>query len=118
MEQYQLGSAENCGTHTFSDLEHVEVNKFKTQEQFKSDQTINSRYAEKLFWSIEALRAEDDESREECLEKVVAPRTIELYFFLQAFLQAIPQILLQLHILMRNVNDLEGQTSKFSCITI
>lgn len=70
------------------------------------------RYAERIFWGIEAIRSEDDEAREECLEKITAPRSIELYFFLQGFLQAIPQILLQLHVLMRNVNDLNNETSK------
>lgn len=68
------------------------------------------RFAERTFWSIEGIRSEDDESREEALKVVSAARTIELYFFLQAYLHSIPQILLQLHILMRNVNEMEQDT--------
>lgn len=70
------------------------------------------RYAERIFWSIEALLNSDEDGREEALENVTAPRTIEFYFFLQAFLQGLPQILLQVHILMRFALDTELQTSK------
>ncbi|XP_022908319.2 uncharacterized protein [Onthophagus taurus] len=60
------------------------------------------RYAEKIFWSIEALiQINDEEKKDEALENVNAPRIIEFYLFLQAFLQGIPQIILQIHILLR-----------------
>lgn len=72
--------------------------------------SISCRYAEKIFWSIEAVLAETDEKRRENLQFATAPRTIEFYFFLQAFLQGIPQIMLQVHILMRFTNLLELQT--------
>lgn len=106
-----MGVAEDFGTFIFSHLEHVEV--IGKKIKIIVAVLFLSRYAERTFWSIEAIRSEDDqESREECLKNVTAARTIELYFFLQAYLQAIPQILLQLHILMRNVNDMSSQTSK------
>lgn len=56
------------------------------------------------------MRSEDEESRDAALQTVTAARTIELYYFLQGYLQAVPQMLLQLHILMRNVNDMDEQT--------
>lgn len=49
------------------------------------------------------------------MSNIVSPRTIELYFFLQGYLQAAPQILLQLHILMKQVMLMEKQTSR--CFT-
>lgn len=70
------------------------------------------RYAEKIFWSIEALRNEEEEAREEALENVTAPRIVEFYFFLQAFVQSLPQILLQVHILMRFALDMKLETSR------
>lgn len=71
------------------------------------------RYAEKIFWAIEGYRAPTEDDRQECLRKSSAPRSIEFYFFLKGFLHTIPQILLQLHILMRNVKLLDQQTSKY-----
>lgn len=71
------------------------------------------RYAEKIFWSIEAVRSEDEEEREEALSYVTAPRTIELYFFLQGYLHTVPQLFLQLHILMRYVSDMDKQTGTY-----
>lgn len=68
------------------------------------------RYAEKIFWAIEGYRAPTEDDRQECLRKSSAPRSIEFYFFLKGFLHTIPQILLQLHILMRNVKLLDQQT--------
>lgn len=63
------------------------------------------------MWSLEALMNQDEDLREEALENVTAPRTIEFYFFLQAFVQSLPQILLQVHILMKNALDFELETS-------
>ncbi|KRT86406.1 hypothetical protein AMK59_160, partial [Oryctes borbonicus] len=76
------------------------------------------RYAEKIFWSIEALRNEDEEAREEALENVTAPRIIEFYFFLQAFLQSLPQILLQVHILMRYTLDMKLETVQAQTMSV
>lgn len=64
------------------------------------------RFAEQLFWSIEGLRCEEDEI-EEILLRSERNSVFELYHFLQAYLQAAPQILFQLHIIFR-------QTSKFN----
>ncbi|XP_025833088.1 uncharacterized protein LOC108742546 [Agrilus planipennis] len=68
------------------------------------------RFAEKIFWSIEGVRTDDKELQNESLQKLSEPRTIELYFFLQGYLQAAPQVLLQLHILMRNVSTMDKDT--------
>lgn len=69
----------------------------------------NFRFAEQCFWSIEAYRANDDEV-EELLQNAERNSVFELYHFLQAYLQAAPQILFQLHIIFR-------QTSRFNKIT-
>ncbi|KAF2898950.1 hypothetical protein ILUMI_07211 [Ignelater luminosus] len=68
------------------------------------------RYAERIFWSIEGMRTTDEEERENIMKTLNAPRTIELYFFLQGYLQAVSQILFQMHILMHYVGEMEKQT--------
>lgn len=72
--------------------------------------TFQCRYAEKLFWCIEAVRSPDDEERLEAISKINAPRTIEFYYFLQGYLHTIPQIFLQLHILLRYLSETEKPT--------
>nr|CAD7577815.1 unnamed protein product [Timema californicum] len=57
------------------------------------------RYAKQLFWSIEALIREDP-LREEALQEVIEPSQIELYLYLQAFLQCAPQAVLQIFIML------------------
>lgn len=69
----------------------------------------NFRFAEQCFWSIEAYRATDDEV-EKLLQNAGRNSIFELYHFLQAYLQAAPQILLQLHIIFK-------QTLKFNKTT-
>ncbi|RZC36893.1 uncharacterized protein BDFB_005785, partial [Asbolus verrucosus] len=76
------------------------------------------RYAERIFWSIEAVRAVDEESVSEAITVIRAPRTIELYFFLQAFLQSLPQMLLQLNILMRQDLDVNRQTADAEVLSL
>nr|CAD7456419.1 unnamed protein product [Timema tahoe] len=57
------------------------------------------RYAKQLFWSIEALIREDP-LREEALQEVIEPSQIELYLYLQAFIQCAPQAVLQIFIML------------------
>ncbi|GJQ86601.1 hypothetical protein Trydic_g7834 [Trypoxylus dichotomus] len=76
------------------------------------------RYAEKIFWSIEALMNKDEEAREDALENATAPRIIEFYFFLQAFLQSLPQILLQVHILVKYTLDMELETVQVQTLSV
>lgn len=70
------------------------------------------RYAERIFWSIEAIVASDEVKRKEAKTYVYAPRNIELYVFLQAYLYALPQVMLQLYILMRHEKVVEKETCK------
>ncbi|XP_066908961.1 XK-related protein 6 isoform X2 [Halyomorpha halys] len=58
-------------------------------------------FAERLFWSIEAIRLEDPE-REEALREFEDTRVfvIENYLFTQAFLQSGPQAILQISLLV------------------
>ncbi|XP_017769825.1 PREDICTED: uncharacterized protein LOC108557701 [Nicrophorus vespilloides] len=72
------------------------------------------RYAEKIFWSIEGVRGADEEALQNCS----APRTVEFYFFLQGFLHTIPQILLQLHILTRNIVNRNKETIDIQAASI
>ncbi|KAF5283779.1 hypothetical protein FQA39_LY17217 [Lamprigera yunnana] len=76
------------------------------------------RHAEKIFWSIEAVRSEDQSEKEKIREKLTAPRTVELYYFLQGYLQAAPQILLQLHIIMRHTSDVEKDTVDVQVLSV
>ncbi|KAB0797942.1 hypothetical protein PPYR_08935 [Photinus pyralis] len=77
------------------------------------------RFAEKIFWSVEGIRTKDDEQREDLINaKIVTPRTIELYYFLQGYLQAAPQILFQMHTLMRYANlfDIDTVVAQVLCV--
>ncbi|GLG92478.1 XK-related protein, partial [Gryllus bimaculatus] len=53
-------------------------------------------YAKIIFWSIDALFRQGN-NREESLKNVTRPSHIELYLFLHAYLQGIPQAILQLN---------------------
>ncbi|XP_045471042.1 uncharacterized protein LOC123678194 [Harmonia axyridis] len=76
------------------------------------------RFAERIFWSIEAFRSEDEESRQFAVRNSTRPRTIELYMFLQAFLHSLPQILLQLHQLMRHSHTTDKLTAHSQFMSI
>ncbi|KAK9879719.1 hypothetical protein WA026_006779 [Henosepilachna vigintioctopunctata] len=76
------------------------------------------RFAERIFWSIEAYRSEDDDSREYAIFMATSPRTIELYIFLQAFLQSLPQVLFQLCLLMRHSHTTDKQTAYAQFLSI
>lgn len=106
-------AVENIPTYFLSRLEHVEVGILNYRICIFINNESSYRYAEKIFWSIEALRNEEEEAREEALENVTAPRIVEFYFFLQAFVQSLPQILLQVHILMRFALDMKLETSRY-----
>lgn len=51
--------------------------------------------------------------RQYAIEKVREPSTVELYYFLQAFLQAAPQVILQLYILLREDTFRNYETCKY-----
>lgn len=72
------------------------------------------RFAERIFWGIEACRSEDEESRQLALKNATTPRTIELYMFLQAFLHSLPQILFQMYLLMRHSHTTDKQTGWYN----
>ncbi|CAG9766530.1 unnamed protein product [Ceutorhynchus assimilis] len=78
------------------------------------------RFAERIFWSIEAIRSNVDETVYEALTKAIEYRVIELYVFLQAYLHCLPQVLLQLHILMRHNSDIakESKITQALCIIL
>ncbi|KAG5898961.1 hypothetical protein JTB14_004681 [Gonioctena quinquepunctata] len=76
------------------------------------------RFAERIFWSIEAVRAKDDKSIKEALARVSVPRSIELYIFLQSYLHALPQVLLQLYILMRHNSNINRQTASTQTLSL
>ncbi|XP_044266353.1 uncharacterized protein LOC123012471 [Tribolium madens] len=69
------------------------------------------RFAERIFWSIEGMRSNDEKTISEAIQTITAPRSIELYFFFQAFLQSLPQMLLHINIIMRQVEDTHKQTT-------
>jgi hypothetical protein len=73
---------------------------------------MHFRYAERMFWSIEGVRSSDPKEVDYAIDKISAPRSIELYFSTQAFLHCLPQILVQLNILMRQDFDINRQTGK------
>lgn len=52
-----------------------------------------------MFWSIIAL-TEEDPAREKALRIVAANHPTELFFFLDSFLNAAPQAILQAYILL------------------
>ncbi|CAH1963147.1 unnamed protein product [Acanthoscelides obtectus] len=68
------------------------------------------RFAERIFWSIEGARAKIDESVQEAISIITSPRSIELYIFLQSYLHSLPQVLLQLHILMKHSETMHKET--------
>ncbi|XP_057666131.1 uncharacterized protein LOC130899946 [Diorhabda carinulata] len=76
------------------------------------------RFAERIFWSIEAVRAADERSTKDAVSVITSPRSIELYIFLQSYLHALPQVLLQLYILIRHNNDLNRQTEKAQILSL
>ncbi|KAK3927118.1 Potassium voltage-gated channel subfamily KQT member 1 [Frankliniella fusca] len=57
------------------------------------------RFATLLFWSVVAL-TEEDPQREEALSIIAANHHTELFFFLDSYLNAAPQALLQAYILL------------------
>ncbi|ENN77182.1 hypothetical protein YQE_06320, partial [Dendroctonus ponderosae] len=71
---------------------------------------IGHVHAERIFWSIEAVRSTDETAIEENIAKATEPRLVELYVFLQAYLHSLPQVLLQLHILMRHNSDIAKES--------
>ncbi|KAF5277700.1 hypothetical protein FQR65_LT03680 [Abscondita terminalis] len=76
------------------------------------------RHAEKIFWSIEGMRTIDDKERDDIIEKISAPRTVELYYFFQGYLQAAPQILFQLHVLMRYTSEVDTDTVNAQVLSV
>ncbi|CAG9813974.1 unnamed protein product [Phaedon cochleariae] len=76
------------------------------------------RFAERIFWSIEAVRSTDQKTIKDLISNVTAPRSIELCIFLQSYLHALPQVLLQLYILMRHNTDIDRQTEKAQVMSI
>ncbi|PSN42969.1 hypothetical protein C0J52_13205 [Blattella germanica] len=63
------------------------------------------RYAKQFFWAVEALFQKDEFEREEALHNANQPSQTELYLFLQAFLQAIPQAFLQIYIMLAHYKE-------------
>ncbi|XP_052867717.1 uncharacterized protein LOC128273727 [Anopheles cruzii] len=62
-----------------------------------------NRFNRRIFWSIESLFHEKGSyGRAQSVAKILETSPCELYHFLQAFLQAAPQMLLQLYILLRD----------------
>lgn len=76
------------------------------------------RCAEKIFWSIEGMRAENDDERTKALGEVTAPRSIEFYYFLQGFLHTVPQIILQMTLLINHFTDFHQQTNYLAGLSI
>lgn len=68
------------------------------------------RYAERIFWSIEAVRAKDEYAIEEICSIIDSPRSIELYIFLQSYAHSLPQLMLQFYILIRHNTDVQRET--------
>uniref|UniRef100_A0A182R754 XK-related protein n=1 Tax=Anopheles funestus TaxID=62324 RepID=A0A182R754_ANOFN len=61
------------------------------------------RFNRRIFWSIEALfHDKNTYGRAQSVAKILETSPCELYHFLQAFLQAAPQMMLQLYILLRD----------------
>lgn len=64
---------------------------------------IYFRFSRRIFWTIEALFHEKTSyGRVQAVCKIRETSPFELYHFLQAFLHAAPQMLLQLYILLRD----------------
>ncbi|XP_044750741.1 uncharacterized protein LOC123311049 [Coccinella septempunctata] len=90
----------------------------KTAQHFFFPISSLWRFAERIFWSIEAYRSEDEESKQLAIQNATTPRTIELYMFLQAFLHSLPQILFQLYLLMRHSHTTDKQTAHSQFMSI
>uniref|UniRef100_A0A182XVE3 XK-related protein n=1 Tax=Anopheles stephensi TaxID=30069 RepID=A0A182XVE3_ANOST len=61
------------------------------------------RFNRRIFWSVEALfHDKNTYGRAQSVAKIMETSPCELYHFLQAFLQAAPQMMLQLYILLRD----------------
>ncbi|KAJ8973265.1 hypothetical protein NQ317_017720 [Molorchus minor] len=76
------------------------------------------RFAERIFWSIEAVRSKNETDIMQAIAAASSARTIELYVFLQSYVHSIPQILLQLHILMRHNAETNKQTADAQVLSI
>ncbi|KFB40903.1 hypothetical protein ZHAS_00008452 [Anopheles sinensis] len=72
------------------------------------------RFNRRIFWSIEALFHEKGSyGRAQSIAKILETSPCELYHFLQAFLQAAPQMMLQLYILLR-----DGTFRNYDTVTV
>ncbi|XP_053673688.1 uncharacterized protein LOC128723945 [Anopheles nili] len=72
------------------------------------------RFNRRIFWSIEALfHDKNTYGRAQSVAKIVETSPCELYHFLQAFLQAAPQMMLQLYILLR-----DGMFRNYDTVTV
>uniref|UniRef100_A0A182QR51 XK-related protein n=1 Tax=Anopheles farauti TaxID=69004 RepID=A0A182QR51_9DIPT len=72
------------------------------------------RFNRRIFWSIEALfHDKNSYGRAQSVGKILETSPCELYHFLQAFLQAAPQMMLQLYILLR-----DGTFRNFDTVTV
>uniref|UniRef100_A0A182IVC5 XK-related protein n=1 Tax=Anopheles atroparvus TaxID=41427 RepID=A0A182IVC5_ANOAO len=72
------------------------------------------RFNRRIFWSIEALfHDKGSYGRAQSIAKILETSPCELYHFLQAFLQAAPQMMLQLYILLR-----DGTFRNYDTVTV
>ncbi|XP_052889744.1 uncharacterized protein LOC128298052 [Anopheles moucheti] len=72
------------------------------------------RFNRRIFWSIEALfHDKNTYGRAQSVAKILEMSPCELYHFLQAFLQAAPQMMLQLYILLR-----DGTFRNYDTVTV
>ncbi|XP_030753291.1 uncharacterized protein LOC115880252 [Sitophilus oryzae] len=76
------------------------------------------RFAERIFWSIEAIRSKDEQSISKFTSLASAPRIIELYVFLQSYFHSLPQVLLQLYILMRHNANIARESKEVQFFSI
>ncbi|KAJ8912120.1 hypothetical protein NQ315_013209 [Exocentrus adspersus] len=103
---------EGCG------MENIKWFTWKTVEHILFPVWNMWRFAERIFWSIEAVRHEDEMFISEAKSMVNAARSIELYVFLQSYMHALPQVLLQLYILMRHNTDMKRETEKAQILSL
>lgn len=76
------------------------------------------RYAGLIVLSVDAINLSGDE-RVKTLNVAAAPAAIELYFFLQAWFQAAPQAIFQIHLLFRESfvsHSYQSKTVQVLCI--
>uniref|UniRef100_A0A6E8V4Y0 XK-related protein n=1 Tax=Anopheles coluzzii TaxID=1518534 RepID=A0A6E8V4Y0_ANOCL len=72
------------------------------------------RFSRRIFWSVEALfHDKGSYGRAQAVAKITETSPCELYHFLQAFLQAAPQMMLQLYILLR-----DGTFRNYDTVTV